>query len=211
MSNFGFFDLRLVNAYRVAVDEARSAVNAGPVLAAAREYTSLAEAVADRALVVGTTSHEAQTPNRIIRLEAAAAELAGDTAIVFGSEKHGLSNDDMSHCHWMVRIPSRPEHGSMNLGQAVAVVLYELLRRETDAVPALVHGAAQQDLQRIEDLLTEALTESGYAQSPTTAEKLRRLIRRMNLSAKDAVVWQGMLRQICWKLRSAQLTERREE
>ena len=50
-------------------------------------------------------------------------------ALLFGSEKFGLSNEDMAHCHWLMRIPTREEHGSMNLGQAVAVCLYELVAR----------------------------------------------------------------------------------
>ncbi len=52
----------------------------------------------------------------------------GPVALLFGSERFGLSNVEMSHCHWMMRIPTREEHGSMNLGQAVAVCLYELIR-----------------------------------------------------------------------------------
>ena len=49
-------------------------------------------------------------------------------ALLFGSEKFGLSNEEMSYCHWLMRIPTREEHGSMNLGQAVAVCLYEMIR-----------------------------------------------------------------------------------
>ena len=49
-------------------------------------------------------------------------------ALLFGSEKFGLGNEDMAHCHWLMRIPTRDEHASMNLGQAVAVCLYELAR-----------------------------------------------------------------------------------
>src|SRR5215472_2534217 len=56
MSNFGFLELRLVNPYQVAFQEARSAVKAQGLLRAAREFPTLADAVADCALVVGTTS-----------------------------------------------------------------------------------------------------------------------------------------------------------
>ena len=54
-------------------------------------------------------------------------------ALLFGSEKFGLSNEDLSHCHWLLRIPTREEHGSMNLGQAVAICLYELHRSDQAA------------------------------------------------------------------------------
>src|SRR5512140_337113 len=139
MSNFGFFELRLVNPYEVAFREARSAVKAQAVLEQAREYATVADAVADCSLVVGTTAighrilehplRRLELGGKIIARKAATAPVA----LLFGSEKFGLSNDDMSYCHWLMRIPSREEHGSMNLGQAVAVCLYEILRQPAAA------------------------------------------------------------------------------
>ena len=134
MGNFGFLNLRVVNPHEAAFREARSAVGASALLARAEEYRSVAEAVADCVLVVGTTSgyhRELQHPLR--RLEEGAQLIrgglsSGNVALVFGSEKRGLSNEDLSHCHWLLRIPTREEHISMNLGQAVAVCLYELVR-----------------------------------------------------------------------------------
>src|ERR1044072_5589299 len=132
MSNFGFFTLRLVNAYDVSYREARSAVNAGPVLEAATQHGTLAEAVAGCTLVVGTASKgHRELQHTFRRLEAGARIIRqhrGKVALLFGSEKFGLSNEDISHCHWLMRIPARPEHASMNLGQAVAICLYELKR-----------------------------------------------------------------------------------
>src|SRR5271166_982287 len=133
MSNFGFAHLRVVNPYELAFREARSAVGASALLTDAQEYKSVADAVADCTLVVGTTAvrhRELQHPlrrleygTRLIRKQLASR---GRVALLFGSEKVGLSNHDLSHCHWLVRIPTREEHISMNLGQAVAVCLYEL-------------------------------------------------------------------------------------
>lgn len=205
MSNFGFFDLRLVDAYEVAYREAKSAIHAGAVLEAAREFPSLAGAVADCSLVIGTTSGERRTlHHRLVRLEAARPDLAanaGRTAILFGSEKFGLSAADLDLCHWSLRIPARPEHGSMNLGQAAAVILYELIRDSGSTAPRLVHRADATALGRLEGLLLEALAESGYHQTPATVGKIRRLIRRLEIPPHDAEVWQGIFRQILWKLR----------
>lgn len=213
MSNFGFFDLRLVNAYRVAVDEARSGVNAGAVLGEAREFDSLADAIADCRLVVGTTAlGPRDTPLDCLTLEAAGRRLRrvqSRTAILFGSEKFGLSNEDISHCHWLLRIPTRGEHRSMNLGQAVAVTLYELIRNgaapaATGAAPADSAPAPAESVDRLLGYLTSALTDSGYIRPPVDSSqerKLRQLLRRMALSERDAIIWQGMLRQIVWKLR----------
>ena len=100
----------------------------------AREFKSVAEAVADCTLVIGTTAvrhRELQHPLK--RLEAGARLIrkrlvSSNVALLFGSEKFGLSNEDLSHCHWLMRVPTCDANISMNLGQAVAVCLYELVR-----------------------------------------------------------------------------------
>lgn len=210
MSNFGVRHLRVVNAWPVAFREARSAMGGSEVLQRAEEHTSLADAIADCTLVVGTTSvgprelqHRLRDPangSRLIRKQLA----KGKVAVLFGSEKTGLSNTDLSHCHWLMRIPAREEHGSMNLGQAVAVCLYELVRsgkagsRKKDEAPA-----AAGDMERITELLFDALRASGYVKprtSDVTKEKVRRLVRRLRIDRDDAALWMGMLRQIAWKL-----------
>lgn len=210
MSNFGVRHLRVVNPWPVAFREARSAMGGSLVLQRAEEYANLAEAVADCGLVVGTTSvghRELQHPLRSLADGARVIRrrmVTGKVALLFGSEKVGLSNQDLSHCHWLMRIPAREEHGSMNLGQAVAVCLYELVRdgRARSAKKAETRAAAG-DLERITELLFDALQVSGYVKARTadvTREKVRRLVRRLQLDREDAKLWLGMLRQIAWKL-----------
>ncbi len=212
MSNFGFSELRLVKPYEVAFHEVRSAVRSHYILEKAQVYSSVAEAVADAGLVVGTTAaakRDLHVP--LYRLETAASilrEQAGDTqvALLFGSEKFGLSNEQMSHCHWLLRIPTREEHGSMNLGQAAAICLYELRRAanvETQrfAAPAGISG---EDNERFTALLLEALQLSGYVRERSASSgelKLRRLVRRLGMPGSDAETWLGIVRQILWKLR----------
>lgn len=212
MSNFGALRLRVVNPYELAFREARSAVGATDLLANAEEFTSVAEAVADCALVVGTTAirhrelqhplHRLDQGTPLIREQLATSPVA----LLFGSEKTGLSNEDLNHCRWLMHIPTRHEHISMNLGQAVAVTLYELVR---DAKPLTVAAepppATSAELQRLTTVLLEALDLSGYstaASAAATEDKARRLVYRLNLNARDAVVLLGMVRQILWKLRS---------
>jgi TrmH family RNA methyltransferase len=212
MSNFGFRHLRVVNPYEAAFREARSAVGASALLASAEEYKSLAEAVADCALVVGTTAvrhRELQHPLR--RLEFGARLIrkqlgSNRIALLFGSEKFGLSNAALSHCNWLMRIPTCEENISMNLGQAVAVCLYELVRdaKATQKMEKAPRATAD-ELERITSTLLEAMRGSGYLDRRPIAdveERMRRLVRRLNLPARDAVVWLGILRQIVWKLRS---------
>ncbi len=212
MSNFGFLHLRVVKPYEAAFREARSAVGASQVLASAEEYKSVGEAVADCALVVGTTAirhRELQHPLK--RLEDGARLIRkaldrGRVAILFGSEKVGLSNLDLSHCHWLMRIPTRAEHISMNLGQAVAVCLYELVREPSAARRSTKRNPATAgEVERITGVLLEALRASGYMKprsTEATEAKLRRLLRRMKMEGADAEVWLGMLRQILWKIRA---------
>ena len=201
MSNFGFLRLRVVNPYEVAYAEAKSAVNAAAVLDASEQYATVAEAIADCTLVVGTTAvGHRQLHHPLRRLEYAAKEIrqelaaeAGTVALLFGSEKFGLSNEDMARCHWLTRIPTRAEHESMNLGQAVAVCLYELIRREDAATqePASVRSARSDDVDRIGDLLVEALQVSGYLKDLTAEsaeQKIRRMVRRLRLTESDAHV-----------------------
>jgi len=213
ISNFGFLDLRVVNPYEVAFREARSAVGASQVLARAKEYTNLPAAVADCTLVVGTTAvrhRELQHPLK--RLEQGARAIrkhlaSGRVALLFGTEKFGLSTQDLSYCHWLMRIATREEHISMNLGQAVAVCLYELSRDSKIAPsPQKPKRATAGELERISEVLLEALRASGYVKPRTatsTEDKVRRLVRRSNLEAKDAELWLGMFRQMLWKIRAA--------
>ncbi|HEY6251008.1 MAG TPA: RNA methyltransferase [Candidatus Angelobacter sp.] len=210
MSNFGFTRLRLVNPYEPSFREARSAVGASEVLKRAKQYKTVAEAVGDCSLVVGTTAGRNRELVQRLRLPAEDARIirkrlaSGRVALLFGSEKRGLSNDDLAHCHWLMRIPTREEHVSMNLGQAVAVCLYELIRSSTATGKAeKLEAATAAESERLTTVLLEALRASGYVKprdETATGEKLRRMIRRLNLSADDATVMVGMLRQILWRL-----------
>ncbi|MGC8882988.1 MAG: RNA methyltransferase [Bryobacteraceae bacterium] len=211
MSNFGFFDLRLVRPYSVAFEEAASAVGASAVLKNACVFDQLSDAVADCSLIVGATGlghrvfhhplHRLERAGRLLRRHLQSAR----AALLFGSEKFGLSNDDISHCHWLLHIPTRPGHDSMNLGQAVAVTLYELSRSPAAArrLPEAASRASEADIARLADLLEQALRRSGYpgfGHGESAALKLRHLLHRLSLGSRDAAILAGMLRQIVWKL-----------
>lgn len=209
MSNFGALKMRVVNPYDVAFREARSAVGGSPVLRKAEQFTSVADAIGDCTLVVGTTAQRArELQHDMRRLEQGAAVIRrelrrGRVALLFGSEKSGLTNEEMGYCHWLMRIPTREEHGSMNLGQAVAICLYELVRSTKSAPAPKQQRAPSAEIERITTVLFDVLRASGYVKdriAGSTEQKLRRLVRRLNLSSEDAVVLLGMLRQIAWKV-----------
>ena len=140
MSNFGALHLRVVTPYEKAYREARSAVGAASVLREAEEFDSVEKAIADCTLVVGTTAignREIKQP--LLNLEEAGLliqrRIATEAvAILFGSEKWGLSNESLSHCHWLMHVPTRKEHYSMNLGQVAAVCLWELRREAIESL-----------------------------------------------------------------------------
>jgi TrmH family RNA methyltransferase len=215
MSNFGFPRLRVVHPYDVAFREARSAVDAEPVLTAAEEFDQITDAIADCSLVVGTTGGaRRQLDEPLCTLEQggelvrAALRSGSRVAVLFGSEKVGLSNQDLSHCQLLLRIPTRTEHPSMNLGQAVAVVLYELVRETEAAAAADTQLATAAERERLIALLLEALSFGGLAHPAPNAdravvlmdEKLRSLVRRLALTSPDLHQWLGLVRQILWKL-----------
>jgi TrmH family RNA methyltransferase len=209
MANFGVNDLRVVNPYEVAFREAVSAVGGAHVLQSARLFGSVADAVADCSLVVGTTAAQRRELKQPVDLLAAAAPAMrghnGRLALMFGSEKFGLSNDDMSFCHSLIRIPTGQGTPSMNLGQAVAVCLYELAGR--DDAPSPKHDRRDPveglDAENLTKMMLEVLDRSGYTNritSVSTEHKVRRWIRRMHVGQRDAALMLGILRQILWKL-----------
>ena len=208
MTNFGFSQLRVVNPYDVAFREAKSAVGASVVLKRAEEFSNVAEAVGDCTLVVGTTAARDRQLDHPLRMLPRASSLirsrmrSGRVALLFGSEKRGLSNQDLSHCDWVLQIPTHPEQPSMNLGQAVAVCLYEISRgAKAGSLSERQPSATAADLERLAASLLDCLRISGYAFKGNQDEQvLRRLVRRLKFSGADAQLLLGMLRQMRWKM-----------
>ena len=219
MHDFGFRHLRLVNDYAVPFETARSAVDASAVLASATTFTSVADAVADCTLVVGTTAvgkralqHPLHAlPEAAIQIAAALAgeESTARVALLFGSEKTGLSNDELSHCHWLLTIPMEQHedirHPSMNLGQAAAVCLYELVRQTGVHVgTGTPQSASAVEVERLTALLNDVLEKTEYTKRhPANSDEnqIRRLVLRMGLADNDVPVWMGILRQVLWRVR----------
>ena len=214
MHDFGFTDLRLVTDYHLPLERARSAVDAADILASARTFATVAEAIRGTSLVIGTTAVGERKRELPLNTPAQGEPLirtalaGGQVSILLGSEKTGLSNDDFSYCHWLMTVPMHAtpgmRHASMNLGQAAAVCLYELIREKTLSHPAEASlPAPAEDLERVTTLLGEVLVASGYAQhraSFSEPAELRKMIRRLNLEQSDARRWVGILRRVLWKL-----------
>ena len=218
MYDFGFGRLRLVTDFDRPFEGAKAAVDASEVLRTAEVFGTVAEAVRDCTLVVGTTAVGARALDHPLEMLAQAGERigaeleegTGRVAILFGSEKTGLSNEELSHCHSLVTIPMQTypgvRHPSMNLGQAAAVCLYELVRGMEMAkrAPAAGQPMTGAESERLVSLLSEVLEEAGYMRhhpANSGVEDVRRLVLRMGSRATDGPVWMGMLRQVLWRLR----------
>lgn len=225
MANFGFDDLAVVAPFAPNWREARSAVGAPELLHNAKSVEHLAEAVADCTLVAGTGTLTHRKPEQpVVTLPAFAPvvqqEIArgGRVALVFGPEKRGLTRDDLSRCHLLVEIPTSPSQPSMNLGQAVAVCLYQLgvLSGPGDRVAAApvppqalpaapTPASAAATLDRLAELIEETMEAAHY--SPTNMQAanrrdLRLLLRRLALTEHDSRRILGFFRRILRLLRS---------
>ena len=228
MANFGFARLAVVSPYEPHWREAKSAVGAENLLQSARLTESLAEAVADCTLIVGTGSLEHRKPEQsVIPLPdltpSVRDELArgGRIALVFGSEKRGLTQTDLSHCHLLAVIPTDPQQPSMNLGQAVTVCLYEIAARisvpnvdpigETataapnrDPSNDATSSASTRDLELLAGLVEETMLAANYSPSEmrnANRHDLNLLLRRLALTRSDAGRILGFFRRILWRLK----------
>jgi tRNA/rRNA methyltransferase len=178
----------------------------------------LEEAIGDANLVVGTTVGGRRTLDRdLLPLAELPAWLQTrreggrfrQAALLFGSEKTGLSNEAMSFCHALVQIPTAPQCPSMNLGQAVAVCCYELGRAGVVSIPprtVKLHHSEAVNLQALEHALARlvnVLDAVGYLKPKSRNAqilKLRRLLLDFGLTNYDVRVLGGILAQIQWKL-----------
>ena len=232
MANFGLRDLVVVKPYAPVWQETRSAVGAEGIVERARAVDGLSEAIGDAALVVGTTAGSRRNLDRdLVPLDefsswlgshrSRAANAPKRAALLFGSEKTGLSTEQMSYCHALVRIPTCADCPSMNLGQAVAVCCYELVRAgalDADVksqarapvgrAPAKIHLSDPANLQSLERVLERAarvLDDVGYLKPKSRRAalvKLRRLLLGLGLTNNDVKILGGVLAQIEWKLRN---------
>jgi tRNA/rRNA methyltransferase len=205
MKNFGFTDLAVVTPHPPVWSEVVSAINATDVLTNARVCVALDEAIADCNLVVGTTDRtrveEKQTVYTPFDLSRELAAVDYNLALVFGSEKHGLTNEDLSRCHRVMSVPTQPNCPSMNLGQAVAVCCYELIRESAQGAivprPAEIAtaGATEAALQ----LLLEVLRQIDFVlpgNEPDLTHRLRGSLLRLSPTKYDIEMLCGILSRI---------------
>ncbi|OHY97858.1 RNA methyltransferase [Salinicola sp. MIT1003] len=208
MKTMGLSDLVLVAPRQFPDEEAtRLAAGATDLLDDCRVVDSLSEAIGDCVQVIGASARLRSlplpcyhAPNRM------AAELwqrlpEGPVAIVFGRERYGLTNEEISHCTHQLNIPANPDYGVLNLSQAVQIVAYETFRQsrteEAAQQPPRANGPypTVEQLEYFYDHLHRALDSAGFLTQPhaKTEAHLRALFARAEPSRKELSILRGVL------------------
>ncbi len=203
MANTGFADLRLVGLERLEPPAWRTAIHADQIIERARFYPSLAEAVADREIVLGSTAR-VRHDFPLVPLDEAAARVAEypgtvRVGLVFGNERTGLTQAELGLANVRFHIPQAARQPSYNLGVAVTLALHAIafrpgpppaLRRH----PPLDHAAQAEAGRRFRDLL-DHLGFMHDTNRDFIAEKVEDIFFRMALTAKDRDIILAMFRK----------------
>jgi tRNA/rRNA methyltransferase len=211
MKNMGFHRLMIVqgcsplhmNAYRLAS-------GAEEILERAEEFFTLREAIAQMGCVVGMTSRERKERSRFFTPKALAKRLVSiseknSIGLVFGPEREGLTNEELSLCQFLVTIPSSKVFPSLNLAQAVMVLCYELFQPsgEDEVDPSLFARAEQ--LHGMFDHMEETLLGIGFL-DPKDPKRIMRVIRKMfgrnQLDEREVRILHGIWSQMNWHLKN---------
>ncbi|MGB5984419.1 MAG: RNA methyltransferase [Desulfobacterales bacterium] len=206
--NMGFADLAVVNpeCYDLTRVQRLATHAAAPVVAAIQQFDTLERALAPFTYVVGTTARRGGERQRVFAPDTMARKLMPLTAknhiaLVFGPEDRGLTNAELRRCHDLVTIPTA-EFSSLNLAQAVMVMVYELhrasLKPRTNFAPRL---ATRHELDGMYAQLSMLLTKIDYI-NPENPDywmnKIRHFGTRMQLRAKEVSILRGICRQMNW-------------
>lgn len=209
MANMGLCDLALVDPKPLKMDEARMmACHAQDILESRTEFGTLAEAVADCCVVMGTTAREGlyrqhvKTP-REWAPRALEASGSGRVALVFGPEDNGLSNEDVALCTQLIQIPTTREYSSLNVAQAVMICCYEIFAVSGGYTPPIEKSEeASSDLrERMFDMWREMLLQVGFMEEEKAEHMMlgiRRVFSRGAVTEDDVRILMGAARQVRW-------------
>jgi tRNA/rRNA methyltransferase len=208
MKNMGQTELAIVGTARTRSFWARAmAVHGRDILGNAKCYDTIREAIADCALVAGTTCRSglyrrhSRTP-REVAVDIVAAARNGKVALIFGPEDHGLSNKDLEHCQLLMTIPTHPDYQSLNVAQAAVICLYEIYLASLAPIEnSGIQRAPAEDVERLFDRMRAVLLKIGFLDSENPEHMLlafRRILGRAGLEDKDVRIFTGLFRQIEW-------------
>ena len=170
-------------------------------------YDNLEEALAPYSFVAGTTARTGRQRRPTHTPKSLAESIApisreNRVAILFGSEKYGLSNRDLSFCQCLVHIPTA-QFSSVNLAQSVMIVCYELFMTTVPATYAEPRLATTAELQGMFDHIGRVCLEIGFINHENPdywMNNIRRFLSRMRLRSRETRMIRGFCRQLLWRL-----------
>jgi tRNA/rRNA methyltransferase len=210
MKNMGLTKLILVdgcsplqmNAYKLAS-------GAEDILERAEEVPTLREAVSEMEYIVGMTSRGGRervpflTPEELMK-ELIPLTPVNSAGLVFGAEREGLNNEELSLCHRYVRIPSSETFPSLNLAQAVAILCYELFRSSYSAPKNTTRLTSSEQLEKMLEHMERTLLRIGFLESRSPERMmraLRRLFGKSTLEEREVLILQGIWSKMDWQMK----------
>lgn len=216
MKNMGLERLDLVRPKSFPDPQAVArASGADDILEAARVHERLEDAISDCGLVVATSSRQRHLPWDLVEPRASAeqivqASMSGEVAIVFGSERFGLTNAELACCNLLVTIPTHPAYSSLNLAMAVQVIAYELwlvLRPGAPKPPPRdVPLATAEEMARLYEHIERVLEEIDFRDRTGGGHlmaRIRRLFNRAQLDQNEVNILRGILTAVQSRRRHA--------
>jgi tRNA/rRNA methyltransferase len=205
MKNMGLSRLVVVNGCSPLHPNAyKLASGAEDILERAEEFFRFEEAISEMECVVGTTSRGGKERQPLLTPKTLAKKLIplsikNTIGLAFGSEKEGLTNEELSLCHLYVRIPTKESFTSLNLAQAVMVVCYELFQTLTEIPKMPIQLAQVEKSERMFEHMEKTLTQIGFLDSDhpkRIMRVLRNLLGRSQMGEREVQILQGIWSQM---------------
>ncbi|HXN11401.1 MAG TPA: RNA methyltransferase [Steroidobacteraceae bacterium] len=218
LKNMSLDELVLVRPKQFPDPEATArASGAADVLANARVESDLAAALRGCGLVFATTSRGRDQYFRVLDVRAAARRLvsaaaSAPVAVLFGSERAGLTNAELRNAHALLRIPANEAYASLNLGMAVQIVAYEIMRAraQSDGAPGMPPSeppAPPEEMERLYAHLDQVLGEIGFRDRTQNGthlmQRIRRLFQRAEPDVNEVNILRGILTAVQQRRRRA--------
>ncbi len=213
MKNMGVQQLVLVNPQcdPQGTEARQMAVHGGDILDQAQTVSSLPEALVGCQQAVATTARDRalslplESPKEVLP-----KLLSVPSALIFGREDSGLTNDELTHAHHCLCLPTAATYPSLNLAMAVGVCVYELQQlatspREKPVAGSLKQSASLDALEGYYDHLERVLLKIGFLYphtAPARMQKFRQIFNRANLTPEELALLRGILRQTEWAIQN---------
>jgi tRNA/rRNA methyltransferase len=210
MKNMGMSRLVLVNGCSpLHINAYKLASGAEDILERAEEVFTFEEAMDGMGCIVGMTSRKGKGRSPVLSPEGLVNELIrlsqeNSIGLAFGSEKEGLTNEELSLCHRYVRIPSSESFPSLNLAHAVMVICYELFKTSGQAPKGHVRVAQAEHLEKMFEHMGKTLMDIGFLnpkQPKSMMRSLRNLFGRSHMDEREVRILQGIWSQVDWHTR----------